>query len=53
MPHGIEVEFYENGRLKSFKDLVGGKLHGQVIAWDEQGQERSREIYKQGNRVSN
>jgi tetratricopeptide (TPR) repeat protein len=37
VPHGIEVEFYENGRLKSFKDLVEGKIHGRVKTWDEEG----------------
>ncbi len=39
LPHGIEVEFYENGRLKSFRDLVGGKVTGPVKTWDEQGKE--------------
>ncbi len=48
VPHGIEVEFYENGRLKSFKDLVGGKLHGLVKTWDEHGKELTSTVYKQG-----
>ncbi|MFA5516553.1 MAG: tetratricopeptide repeat protein [Desulfuromonadales bacterium] len=48
IPHGIEVEFHENGRLKSFKDLVGGKLHGLAKTWDAQGKELTRTVYKQG-----
>lgn len=48
VPHGIEVEFYENGRLKSFKDLAGGKIDGQVKTWDEQGKELTSMFYSQG-----
>jgi len=52
VPHGIEVEFYENGRLKSFKDLVGGKIDGLVKTWDEQGKELTSTVYKQGAPVT-
>ncbi len=46
--HGIEVEFYENGRLKSFQDLVGGQANGLVKTWDERGALLSSKVYKQG-----
>jgi tetratricopeptide (TPR) repeat protein len=46
--HGIEVEFYENGRLKSFQDLAGGKANGQVKTWDERGALLTSKVYKQG-----
>ncbi len=48
IPHGIEVEFYENGRLKSFKDLAGGKINGQFKTWGEDGEELTSTVYKQG-----
>lgn len=48
VPHGIEVEFYENGRLKSFKDLAGGKVNGLVKTWDEYGKELTSTVYRQG-----
>jgi tetratricopeptide (TPR) repeat protein len=37
IPHGVEVEFYESGRLKSYKDLDGGKISGEVKSWDKNG----------------
>lgn len=48
IPQGIEVEFHENGRLKSFKDLVGGKVNGLVKSWDEQGKELTSMVNRQG-----
>jgi antitoxin component YwqK of YwqJK toxin-antitoxin module len=39
---GIEVEFYENGRLKRFLDVERGKPHGLKIEWDPDGQIISR-----------
>lgn len=51
IPHGIDVEFYQNGRLKSFKDLAGGRLHGLVKNWDEQGNVLNSTIYRQGEPV--
>lgn len=52
VPHGIEIEFYENGRLKCFKDLVAGKLDGLVKTWDEHGKELTSTVYKQGAPVT-
>jgi len=37
IPDGIEVEFYENGRLKRFLDIEYGRVIGQVMKWDENG----------------
>jgi tetratricopeptide (TPR) repeat protein len=50
---GIEVEFYENGRLKRFLDVKRGKPHGIQITWDEDGQILSRVVYRQGIPVNN
>jgi tetratricopeptide (TPR) repeat protein len=52
IPHGIEVEFHENGRLKSFQDLVGGKVNGMVKTWDESGELLTSKVYKQGALVN-
>ncbi|MFC1779948.1 tetratricopeptide repeat protein [Thermodesulfobacteriota bacterium] len=52
-PDGIEVEFYENGRLKSFLDVKRGKPHGLQIKWDKDGQILSRVVYRQGVPVNN
>ncbi|MBU0484752.1 MAG: hypothetical protein KKB30_09600 [Proteobacteria bacterium] len=45
---GIEVEFHENGRLKSFLDIEQGKPNGLEMTWDSEGKVLSRKIYKQG-----
>lgn len=50
---GIEVEFYENGRLKRFLDIKHDKPDGLQITWDEEGQVLSRVIYRQGIPVNN
>jgi tetratricopeptide (TPR) repeat protein len=42
---GIEVEFYENGRLKYFADIDQGKLNGLKMTWDANGQLLSRQAY--------
>jgi tetratricopeptide (TPR) repeat protein len=34
---GIEVEFYENGRLKRFLDISMGKSNGVEMTWDMDG----------------
>lgn len=34
---GIEVEFYENGRLKRFLDISMGKSNGVEMTWDMNG----------------
>ena len=47
-PDGIEVEFYETGRLKRFLDVKRGKPDGLQITWDEDGQILSRVVYRQG-----
>jgi len=48
VPDGIEVEFYENGRLKHFADVTQGKVNGFDITWDEHGNELSRAAFQQG-----
>jgi len=51
VPHGIEVEFHENGRLKRFMDIEQGKRNGLDIIWDTDGRLLSRVVYRQGKRV--
>ena len=53
LPDGIEVEFYENGRLKRFLDVERGIPHGQQITWDKDGKIVSRVVYRQGVPVNN
>jgi hypothetical protein len=45
---GIEVEFYENGRLKYFADVEKGKLNGVELEWDPEGRLLSRKEYRKG-----
>ncbi len=51
IPHGIEVEFYENGRLKHFIDMDYGKPSGLDMSWDETGNLVSIVKYRYGERV--
>ena len=37
IPDGIEVEFYENGRLKRFLDIPIGQTKGAEVTWDMDG----------------
>jgi tetratricopeptide (TPR) repeat protein len=48
---GIKVEFHENGRLKYFADMSGGKLHGFAMTWDADGRLLSRQAYQNGSPV--
>jgi tetratricopeptide (TPR) repeat protein len=43
---GIEVEFYENGRLKYFADKFVGKLNGLEMTWGSDGRLLSRKAYR-------
>jgi len=52
VPDGIEVEFYENGRIKRFLDIDKGIPSGVEMIWDINGQLISRVIYRQGKPVS-
>jgi tetratricopeptide (TPR) repeat protein len=52
VPDGIEVEFYENGRIKHFVDIDYGKRNGIEMSWDTEGRVISREVYRQGVRVN-
>jgi len=45
LPDGIEVEFYENGRLKRFLDIEQGKVVGVEMTWDENGKLFSRQVH--------
>ena len=49
---GIEVAFYENGRLKRFTDYEKGVRHGAEISWDSDGGLLSQLVYKQGTPVN-
>jgi len=48
IPGGIDVTFYENGRIMQFADYEKGVKHGAEITWDSEGQVLSRVIYRQG-----
>jgi len=41
---GIEVEFYENGRLKRFVDIESGQATGLELTWDASGNKLTRQI---------
>jgi len=53
VPDGIEVEFFENGRIKRFQDYQQGRKDGLEIVWDDQGQLLSRMIYDRGTPQQN
>ncbi len=48
IPDGIDVTFYENGRLKQFNDYEKGIKHGAEITWDPEGRILSHLVYRQG-----
>ncbi len=48
IPEGIDVTFYENGRLKQFVDYEKGVKHGTEITWDSDGQVLTHLVYRQG-----
>jgi tetratricopeptide (TPR) repeat protein len=45
---GIEVEFYENGRLKYFADIAQGQLNGFEMTWGPDGKLLSKQAYQNG-----
>jgi hypothetical protein len=49
---GIEVEFHENGRLKSFRDFDRGVPSGLDMTWGADGRLLSRVVYRQGVQVN-
>jgi antitoxin component YwqK of YwqJK toxin-antitoxin module len=48
---GIEVEFYDNGRLKHFMDIDQGVPNGLEISWDKEGRQISILEYRQGKAI--
>jgi len=52
IPDGIEVEFFDNGRLMRFTDYEEGVRHGVEITWDSDGVLLSQLVYKQGTPVN-
>jgi antitoxin component YwqK of YwqJK toxin-antitoxin module len=52
VPHGIEVEFYENGRIKRFLDVDQGVPNGLELTWDSTGRLLSRIVYQNGKPVA-
>lgn len=48
---GIEAEFYENGRLKRFRDLSQAVPNGFDMSWAPDGTLVSRKIFAQGKPV--
>jgi hypothetical protein len=51
IPDGIEVEWYENGRLRRFLDVDHGVPNGFEIAWNPDGRLLSRVAFRDGKRV--
>lgn len=51
VPDGIEVEFYENGRIKRFLDVVRGVPNGLELTWNPDGRLLSRMEYRNGKQV--
>jgi tetratricopeptide (TPR) repeat protein len=52
IPDGIEVEFFDNGRLMRLTDYEKGVRHGNEITWDSDGGLLSRLVYQQGTPVN-
>jgi tetratricopeptide (TPR) repeat protein len=52
IPHGIEVEFHENGRVKRLIDYDHGVRDGLDMTWDADGRLRSVVVYMKGLAVS-
>lgn len=48
IPDGMEVEFYENGRIKRFVDYTKGVMDGEELVWDRDGKLISRTLYQAG-----
>jgi tetratricopeptide (TPR) repeat protein len=53
IPHGIEVEFHKNNRVKRLIDYDHGVRDGLDMTWDADGRLRSVVVYIQGLAVSN
>jgi len=53
VPEGIEVEFFENGRIKRFQDYQKGLKDGLELKWDDKGQQLSRVIFDRGTPLEN
>jgi tetratricopeptide (TPR) repeat protein len=51
-PDGIEVEFYDNGRVKRLLDFNQGVQNGFEITWDSEGKVLSRIVKQQGTLVN-
>ena len=52
IPEGIDVTFYENGRVKRFTDYEKGVKHGVEMTWDSDGQVLTHMVYRQGISVN-
>ena len=52
MPDGIDVEFYENGRIKRFLDVSQGEPNGLAMTWDAEGKLISRVVYQHGKVIT-
>jgi hypothetical protein len=49
---GIRAEFYENGHIKYFADVLQGELNGLEMKWDPEGRLISRKGYRKGVSVT-
>jgi antitoxin component YwqK of YwqJK toxin-antitoxin module len=44
----VEVEYHDNGNIKSLTEYLGDQRHGKYIEWHENGQKWCEEDYHQG-----
>jgi hypothetical protein len=53
IPDGIEVQFYENGRIQRLVDIKKGLSDGLEITWDKEGRILSCVVYLEGKPADN
>jgi antitoxin component YwqK of YwqJK toxin-antitoxin module len=45
---GFVAGWYENGKVKKYKEIHKGKSHGLTVEWNLQGVEIERQYYQDG-----
>jgi len=43
------IEYYANGKIRSVKNYLNGKLHGPYITYDDRGKKKYRDNFKNGS----
>ncbi|MEH7110365.1 toxin-antitoxin system YwqK family antitoxin [Bacillus sp. JJ1764] len=51
IPHGVTVEFYQNGKVREHKYMEKGTITGRSISWFDSGKIKSVIDYKYGFRL--